>query len=154
MVRHFNYFKMNTGSPSLALVLIHQTLQLWQVLSNNFLPLDFQQNTLSVCLHPLNESQVIQMNFNNYYGAKRLRQKANVLCSNICVFLLHLIFVYLVVYCPLNVPYLFVVYSFAAYLVILLVHLFVPHCCNRILLSLTNSVVVLLHCRFVQTNAF
>jgi len=75
-------------------------------------------------------------------------------CSNICVFLLHLIFVYLVVYCSLNVPYLFVIYSFAAYLVILLVHLFVPHCCNRILLSLTNSVVVLLHCWFVQTIAF
>ena len=63
-------------------------------------------------------------------------------CSNIWFFLLHLIFVYLVVYCSLNVPCLFVIYSFAAYLIILLLHLFVTHCCNRILLSLTNSLLL------------
>ena len=61
-------------------------------------------------------------------------------CSNICFFyyILYLLF-YVIVCWSLNVPYLFVIYSFAAYLIILLVHLFVPHCRSRILQSLTNS---------------
>ena len=64
-------------------------------------------------------------------------------CSNIYIFfyILYLL-VYLAVYCSLNVPYLFVIYSFAAFMIILLVHLFVPHCSNRILLSLTKSLLL------------
>ena len=71
--------------------------------------------------------------FTNLLNTLVVNFAVDVLFKYLC-FLLYLIFVYLVVYCSFNVPHLFVIYSFAAYLIILLVHLFVPHCCNRILL--------------------
>ena len=64
--------------------------------------------------------------FTNLLNTLVVNFAVDVLFKYLC-YLLHLIiYVYLVVYCSLNVPYLFVIYSFAAYLIILLVHLFCP----------------------------
>ena len=49
---------------------------------------------------------------------------------------------YPVVYCSLNVPCLYVIYLFSAYLIILWVHLFVPPYSNIILLWFMSKVLI------------